>query len=165
MKKISIQPNLILEVLGVGVIDTNFINPPAPVMRYNRDADAYTFIWVMPAPDPAGPARLIAQKEVWYDRKTKLPKLVVLFDADGRVILRAILGKHKPLPVKEAPPETWPSIATDYQLYFPDTGSKMVIQLDDIALDKNGVPSRRGIVFPGTTPDDAGVREVIQLDK
>src|SRR5207245_5834756 len=46
VQNLPIQPNLVMEVLGVGVIDTNFLQQPAPVMRYNPDADAYMFVWV-----------------------------------------------------------------------------------------------------------------------
>src|SRR5690606_19259815 len=81
---IPIRPELILEVLGVSNIETDFLAEPAPVMRFNNDADAYMFIWIV-----QGPNRLIARKEVWYDRQTKLPKLILLFDDDGRIVLRA----------------------------------------------------------------------------
>jgi hypothetical protein len=160
VQKIPIQPNLVLEVLGVGVIDTDFAKMPAPVMRFNPDADAYMFVWVTPAGGAgAGPQRLAAQREVWYDRKTFLPRRVMLFDADGRVLLRALLDNHKPVT------EGGPQVATLYRLLFPDSGSKMSIQIEEMMLDNKGVPSRKGIVFPGDTPDEAGVREVIKLDK
>ncbi|MDB5297458.1 MAG: hypothetical protein JWO31_3441 [Phycisphaerales bacterium] len=176
VQQIPIQPNLVLEVLGVGLVGTDLMAAPAPVMRFNPDADAYMMVWVSPAGGPAaggggggtvgtGPARLAAQREVWYDRATKLPKLVVLFDPDGRPVLRANLDKHKPVEVAGVPADRWPRLATEYKLYFPDTGSKMAFTLDEVALDRKGVPSRRGIVFPGATPDEAGVREVVKLDK
>ena len=166
VEQIPIQPNLVMEVLGVGLIDTDLTKFPAPVMRFNPDADAYMFVWVAPAGGPgAGPRRLAAQREVWYDRATKLPKLVVLFDADGRPVLRANLGKHRAVEVADTPQDRWPRVATDYRLYFPDGGSRMAFTLDEVELDRRGVPSRRGIVFPGSTPQDAGVREVIKLDK
>ena len=57
--RVPIQPNGVLEVLGVGLIETNFAEPPAPVMRFNNDTDSYMFVWVAPA---ANPSRLVAQK-------------------------------------------------------------------------------------------------------
>ena len=166
VKRVPIQPNLVMEVLGIGVIGTDFTQMPSPVMRFNPDADTYMMLWVGTAGGAgAGPQRLAAQREVWYDRQTKLPKLVILFDRDGRPVLRANLSGHKPVEVPDMQPGTWPKIATEYKLYFPDSGSTMSIKLEDVKLENKGVPTRRGIVFPGALPADAGVREVIKLDQ
>ncbi len=162
VQSVPVQPNMVFEVLGVGLFNTDFTASPAPVMRYNPDADAYMFVWVAPM---AHPPRYAAQKEIWYDRSTKLPSLVILFDEDGRVALRARLSKHQKVPLEDAPESAWPSVATHYQLYFPPNGTKMSFDLSDMALEKNGVPTRKGIVFPGETPDEAGADKVIQLDK
>lgn len=156
VQKVPIEPNMVLEVLGISTFNTNFLEPPAPVMRFNPDADAYTFVWSIPLPN-----RWAAVKEIWYDRQTKLPRLVLLFDENGRVVLRARLANHQPVEIADAPREAWPKVATSYQLYFPDNGGKMSFELSDVVLDKNGVPSRRGIVFP----QQAGVAKVIQLDR
>lgn len=166
VEQVPIQPNLVMEVLGIGTIGTDFTQMPTPVMRFNPDADAYMMVWVATAGGAgAGPQRLAAQREVWYDRQTKLPKLVILFDRDGRPVLRANLAAHRPVEVAGQPPESWPKVATDYRLYFPETQSTMSIRLEEVKLDNKGVPARRGIVFPGATPDEAGVREVIKLDQ
>jgi len=53
-------------------------------------------VWNVRVPD-----RYVAQKEVWYDRKTKLPIKVLLFDPNGRVVLRADLSKHKPVQAQQ----------------------------------------------------------------
>src|SRR5690606_20580822 len=105
------------EVLGVSNIETDFLAEPAPVMRFNNDADAYMFIWIV-----QGPNRLIARKEVWYDRQTKLPKLILLFDDDGRIVLRAYLSEHQRIAVSDLPETEQPMIATRYNLFFPDSG-------------------------------------------
>lgn len=166
VEQVPIQPNLVMEVLGIGLIGTDFTQFPAPVMRFNPDADAYMFLWVAPAGGPgAGPQRLVAQREIWYDRQTKLPELVILFDADGRPVLRATLSGHRPVEVEDLPRERWPVLATDYRLYFPDTRSRISFTLEEVLLENRGVPTRRGIVFPGATPEEAGVREVIKLDR
>lgn len=166
VQSLPIQPNLVMQVLGIGLIGTDFTQMPTPVMRYNPDTDAYMFVWVSSVGGAnAGPQRLAAQREVWYDRATKLPTLVILFDPDGRPVLRAKLGRHQAVQVADAQAADGPKIATDYRLYFPETGSTMLIQFDDVKLDNKGVPSRRGIVFPGAVPQEAGVREVIKLDK
>ena len=67
-------------------------------MRFNNDADVYMFVWSIRGID-----RFIAQKEIWYDRATKQPRRVYLFDDNGRVILRAFLRNHAPLEVPGAP--------------------------------------------------------------
>jgi hypothetical protein len=161
VQALPIQPNLLMEVLGVGVIDTNFVQPPAPVMRFNPDADCYMFVWVAPdgGPGRSGPARLVAQREIWYDRTTFLPRKIMLFDANGRVLLHALLDGHKAIE------ENGPKVATSYRMFFPDNGSKMTITIDDLRFSKGQIPARRGIVFPGATAEEAGVNEVIKLDK
>ncbi len=160
--RIPIRPDMVGEVLGIGTIGPGeFMRPPAPVMRFNNDADAYMFVWVVPATNPD---RMAAQKEVWYDRQTKRPKVVLLFDEHGRVQLRAYLSKHQQVdPGDGAPRESWPWVATDYRLYFPETGTRMSFELNDVRLERNGVPTRKGLAFPGT--DEPGVSKVIQLDK
>jgi hypothetical protein len=158
VRPVPIRPDMVLEVLGVGTFNTNFLEPPVPVMRFNPDADAYTFVWSAPLPD-----RWAAVREVWYDRKTLLPMLVILFDENGRVVLRARLSDHKPVEVPDVPQDQWPKVATDYQLFFPDTGSRMSFKLTEVELERNGVPSRRGIVFP--QGDLQKFAKVIQLDE
>jgi hypothetical protein len=151
-----IRPDMVLEVLGVGTVDTNFLEPPAPVMRFNNDAHAYMFVWSYPAR-----SQWVAQKEIWYDRATKLPKRVFLFDENGRVVLRARLSGHAPVELEGVPQERWPKVARQYELFFPDSGSTMRFDLDEVAPDRKGVPSRRGVSFP----ENPNVDEPIQLDK
>jgi hypothetical protein len=157
-KLMPIRPDLVLEVLGVGTIDSNFTVPPVPTMRYNPDRDVYMFVWNMPLVN-----RWWAQREVWYDRRTLLPTLVVLFDINGRAVLRAVLDKHQPVPVPDLKEPEWPRVATSYRLYFPETRTKMSITLSDLTLDKNGIPARRGLRFPDL--DKAGVAHVVQIDE
>jgi hypothetical protein len=161
VQNLPIQPNLVMEVLGVGVIDIDFQQHPAPVMRFNPDADSYMLVWVAPAGGSGrdGPARLVAQREIWYDRESLLPYKVMLFDANGRVLVHAVLGKHKAID------DNGPLVATSFQLFFPENGSRMKIDIEDLRLSKKDVPAKRGIEFPGANPNQAGVNEVIKLDK
>jgi hypothetical protein len=155
---IPIRPDLVLEVLGISTIETDLTRLPAPVMRFNSDADAYMLVWNAKLPD-----RWIAVKEVWYDRQTKRPKLVNLFDADGRVVLRAYLAQHKPVELANLPKEQWPVVATDYDLFFPETGSKLRLWLGQVKLSNRGAPSARTFNF-SPEPKRLGVSKVIQLD-
>lgn len=155
-RNMPIRPDLVLQVLGVGTVNTNFLEPPVPTMRFNNDAHAYMFVWNVPLRE-----RWAAQKEIWYDRGTKLPRLVVLFDADGRVVLRARLANHEPVELPGVSRERWPAVARRYELFFPDTGSTMTFDLDEVEPERRGVPTRRGIAFPR----DPNVDEVIQLDE
>jgi hypothetical protein len=154
--RLPIRPDLVLQVLGIGTINTNFLEPPVPVMRFNNDAHSYMFVWSYPAG-----SRWVAQKEIWYDRATKLPRRVFLFDADGRVVLRAKLSGHEPVELPEVAPEKWPKVARRYELFFPDTGSTMTFELSEVAPDSKGVLARRGVSFPENPSFD----EIIQLDK
>jgi len=155
---IPIRPDLIVQVLGVTVLAEDFNQLPAPVMRFNPDADAYMFIFNAKLPD-----RWVAVKEVWYDRATLSPRLVLLFDENGRIVLRAYLSNHRKVKLENAPEDQWPTMATQYQLYFPDSGSKLSMQLADVALNgPRGVPNDRSFRF---SPDRTGTSKVIQLDE
>ena len=92
------------------------------------------------------------------------PRRVLLYDENGRVVLRADLANHQPVKVPNAPgDQPPPHVATEYRLRFPDTGTEMSFELYDVMPDNRGVISRgRGIVF---NPDRAGVSNVIQLDE
>jgi hypothetical protein len=157
LDEVPIRPDLMLEVLGVGTIDSNLTSAPFPVMRFNNDQDAYMFVWNERLPD-----RWIAQKEVWYDRDTKLPRLVNLFDEDGRVVLSAYLSQHERIEMEGVPREQRPLIATSYRLFFPDTGTRMWLDLADIRETHDDAPDDLTFRFPG--PQRAGVNRVISLD-
>ena len=151
-KQIPIRPDLLLEVLGVSEINSNFLQPPVPVMRFNNDAWAYMFVWNKPLRD-----RWAAEKEVWYDVVTKLPKLVLLFDANGRVILRAYLSEPKEVE------GTGAKMQSKYDLYFPEGKSQMSFQLTEI---KESIMSGRiKIPNPGSFafPEEPGVKKQIEI--
>ena len=126
---IPIRPDLVMEVLGVGMINTDFNALPVPTMRYDSAADAYVFVFNVKAPD-----RWLAQKEVWYDRRSLRPRRVVLYDADGRPVLTARLGMDKKMQIPDKKPEDWPLVPGDYKVFFPDSGSKMEFSLTDVRL-------------------------------
>jgi hypothetical protein len=154
--RLPVRPDLVLEVLGIQSIATNLLQPPVPVMRFHNDQDVYMLVWNAPLPD-----RWIAVKEIWYDRETLLPRVVLLFDEHGRIVLRAYLMDHAPVEVQGLPKDQWPMVATAYRLYFPQTGSTMNFDLK-IALEINrkNVPNERSFPFP----DQPDASEVIDLD-
>ncbi len=96
MQGIPVRPDLLAEVLGVGMLSTDLLAEPAPVMRFNHEADAYVVVWSAPVDDDGMPRRA-ARREVWYDRATLLPIRVELFDNDGRVVVSAQLTGHVPV--------------------------------------------------------------------
>ena len=157
MEEMPVRPDLIGEVLGITEINTNFLEPPFPTMRFNHDMDAYMLIW-----NARVPTQFYAQKEIWYDRKSYLPVKVILYDFDGRVLVRANLTNHRPVEVADQPQEKWPRIATSYSLMFPQSKSTMLLKLSDMALlSKSGHPRAGTIVFK----DDPEVSKVIQVDE
>jgi hypothetical protein len=159
VRTIPIRPDLILDVLGVGPIDDDLLKKPFPIMRFNNDARAYMVDWVAPAPEGD---RYFVQKEVWYDVETKHPGLVLLYDPAGRVVLRAKLSDFKPVATDDASSQTAPMVATVYQLYFPDSLSKMSFTLHEPALSADGAPNNVSFHMP--EPRSAGVGHVIQID-
>jgi hypothetical protein len=156
---IPIRPDLLVDVLGIGPIDENLLDSPAPIMRYFNEADQYVIIWSVQTGD-----RWLASREIWYSRQTLAPTRVVLYDANGRVALRADLSDDRPVPRPDLPKGDWPRVATSFHLYFPDTGTKMYLQLNDkeLALSRHGVPSAGGIRLPDL--QNPGVGKVIQVD-
>jgi hypothetical protein len=149
-RPIPIRPDLVMEVLGVSEIDTNFLRPPVPTLRFNNDRDVYMLTFNVPLRD-----KWAVQKEVWYDRKTKLPTCVLLFDENGRIQLRAYLSNHQVLEGSDGR-----KIATNYQLFFPDSHDQLVFDLKNPKLTKKGLP-REGTIQRRPIGD---VREV-RLDE
>ncbi len=133
-----IRPDLVLEVLGVGLVDTNFLQPPVPTMRFSPTAARLHVRLERAGGSAAG------RSEVWYDHETFLPELVLLFDENGRraagVPLQARAGRHRRRHARGRAA----IVATDYRLFFPDTGTSMWLALDDVTLDRDGRPTRRG---------------------
>ena len=154
VKGMPIRPDALGEVLGIGPIDTSLKRPPVPTMQFNNDLDLYMVTWAAEAPD-----HWYAEKEIWYARKTLLPVKVLLFDRNGRVVLRANLSQHQAVAMEGAARP--PMVATYYDLFFPETKSTMTIRLSDLALRaRTGQPKPGMIRFP----DDPGVSKVIQID-
>lgn len=128
---IPIRPQDVLEVLGVGTIDTNFLAQPVSVMRYDNPADAYVFLFAY-----SGRDRWVALKEVWYDRTALRPRRVVLYDPDGRPVVAAQLSHDVRVQVPGEDPAGWPVMAGNFELFFPDSGSRMEFTLKDVRLYK-----------------------------
>jgi hypothetical protein len=137
---IPIRPDLLAEVLGVNNINPDLRRQPLPVMRFNNDQDAYMITFNVMLPD-----RMIVQKEVWYDRQTFLPRLVTFFDDNGRIVLRAYLTEHQHLNNDPSAPQ----VATNYDLYFLQTGTKLVFKLREVKESNKNVPNDRTFRFPG----------------
>lgn len=156
---IPIRPDLVTEVLAVGTINTDFNALPVPTMRYDSATDAYVLVFNVHAPD-----RWVAQKEIWYERATLRPRRVILYDADGRPVLRAALSMDKRVELSEGKLADWPLVPGDYKLFFPDSGSRMEFSLTQAWLEhKVG-----RVVFPNArtfqVPDVSGTNvRVIQI--
>jgi hypothetical protein len=136
---IPIRPDLVMQVLPVAPINTNFNEQPVPTMRYDNATDAYVFVFNVKAPD-----RWLAEKQVSYDRATLRPRRIVLYDASGRPVLKAALSMDVRVRMPGGSPNDWPVVPGDYKLFFPDSGSSMEFSLKDVRLEQ-----RRGrVVFP-----------------
>lgn len=157
-KPIPIRPDLILEVLGVFQINPDFTQPPVPTMRFVNEADAYVLTWIRR--EPQREDRYVVVKEVWYDRQTKRPRRVLLYDEHGRVLLRASLSNHEPVEIDGVPRDQWPIVATTYELVFPDTGTTMDIEVESAMLRRKNVPNDATF----RRPANPAVSTVEQLD-
>jgi hypothetical protein len=154
VKSMPVQPDLLMEVLGIDVIPSDFTSEPAPVMRFNAEEHAYVIVWSYRTRD-----RWVAQKEVWFDRKDLWPTRVLLYDPRGRVQVRADLSKHQPVEGTFVGPP--PVMATQYNLSFPESQTRMQIELEQPRIEYKGRPNNSTFRFPGT----ADVSEVIQIDE
>lgn len=150
---LPVRPDLMAEVLGVGRIDSDLLKEPFPVVRFNNDQRAYMLTWQVQLSD-----RWVVQKEVWYDVQTLLPRLVLLFDQNGRVMVRAYLSGYREIQGYDPPVQ----MASEYDLFFPESGSTFRIRLSDLRRESRGVPTPRSFNFPG---QGAGVSKVIQVDE
>lgn len=137
---LPIRPELLKDVLAISVFDQDLLAVPYPVMRFNTDRDAYMFIFCR-----VDGERVIAEKEIWYDRATLNPIVVILFDPDGRPVLRAYLADHRQISGQA----DLPAIAMSYDLLFPQTRSRMLLKLEVAEIQRNGAPSDVSFRFPG----------------
>jgi hypothetical protein len=158
--QIPLRPDLILEVLGIRPIDSALAQPPVPVMRFNNDSDAYMIVWQSRAGD-----HWAARKEIWFDRTTLHPILVLLFDENGRIMLRAWLSNFKTIQIPDESPDQWPSIATSFRLFFPETGTKMSFDLRDMELLHNGFPKAASFRMPDPKQLAASGVKVVPVDE
>jgi hypothetical protein len=155
-----VRPDLVLEVLGIQSIQTNLLEPPVPVMRFNNEGDAYVLVWNAPLRD-----RWVAVKEIWYERATLLPRKVVLYDTSGRAELHAVLTDHQPVEIDGLPKQQWPQVATSYELLLPESGLRLKFHLKtslklSVQLKGITIPNARSFAFP----DEPEASQIIDLD-
>jgi hypothetical protein len=153
-KGLPISPTLIGDVLGVATLNTDLLAQPVPTMRFNPDYDAYMLTWSQPVED-----RWVTLREVWYDRRTFEPRLIWLFDKNGRVVLRGKLGEFAPFDGADA---SAPRTARTFDLFFPETKSRLLLRLDDVRAERNGLPNRISYRFK---PESAKPAKKINLDE
>ena len=164
-RQLPIEPRLLLEVLAAAVIDSNFLQPPVPVMRFDVFADAYVLVWNVPLPD-----RWVAQKEIWYDRQTLNPTQVRLYDANGRMSVQAKLSEHQRLPYAQDDSTSpgSPVIATHYDLFFTDANTHLSVSLSfpsQVKTKAKPIPNAAMFEFLVKSLQEPGVSKVIDLDQ
>ena len=137
---LPIRPELLRDILAVGLFKTDLLAQPYPVMRFNTDRDAYMFLFCRERD-----GRVIAEKEVWYDRATLNPTVVILFDPGGRPVLRAYLSDHRAV----AGVSHRAVVAMHYDLFFPETRSRMVLKLENAEVQHGSAPNDANFRFPG----------------
>jgi hypothetical protein len=156
-RQLPIRPDRVLEVLGVSPIDTDLLAAPVPMLRYNPDSDVYMLTWAEPLDGP--PPRWSVVKEVWYDRETLLPRVVILFDEGGDPVVRAYLSQHQPIGGEDGP-----RIASYYDLYFLESGSRMWLDFGELNFrnpERPAFPSARNF----TAPNPNVVPNPVDLDR
>ena len=156
-RQLPIRPDRVLEVLGVSPLDTDLLETPAPMLRYNPDSDVYMLTWAEPVDGP--PPRWNVVKEVWYDRETLLPRVVILFDGGGDPVVRAYLSEHQPIGGEDGP-----KIASRYDLYFLESGSRMWLDFGELNF-RNPQSPRHPQAASFKPPDPGSVADTVDLDR
>ncbi len=159
-KPIPIRPDMVLHVLGIGLYEPNFLEQPVPVMRFDNDADAYIFDRNVTVGD-----HWETQEEIWYDRQTKLPKRVLIYGENGRIVLKADLSDQVPVEVRDKPQDQWPKVAKHYDLTFVDTQSHISFDFYTPKL-KNKIGPAPAVPNGNTfiRQDPEGKNNIIQID-
>ena len=137
---LPVRPDLMLQVLGINLLSRDLASFPAPVLEWNPDSRLHMVRFVEPA--ALGEPRLTVSKQTWYDVTDDgraIPRQTILTGDDGRPLLVARLFDHEPVGDAGA------SVARRVYLYFPPTGSKMRIDLEDVQLTQS---ARRGRTLP-----------------
>jgi hypothetical protein len=155
-RELPIRPELLLDILGVASYSVDLTAEPAPTMRFNPDYDAYMLTWHAKQGD-----RFRVLREIWFDRATLRPRLVMLYDPDGRIVVRAKLDDYQPVSAGGGEP-TSGEMARRFDIRFPETDSNLVITLDSVRDKRNGAPNRITFAF---NPQRSGARRVIDLDE
>jgi len=156
------RPDLVLEVLGVSDIDANLMKLPSPVMRFDNYQDAYVLVWSAPMGN-----HWVAREEIWYDRKTLLPRHVLLYDPSGRMMVEARLYDPQLVPADQEhdPNPGDPKIATRFELYFPESKTNLNLTLVNVSLTNKRVPSERTFARLVANLEHPGVNHIIDLDR
>jgi hypothetical protein len=158
LESVPISPKLLLDLVGAGLYDSDLLSEPVPTLRFNPDYDVYMISWSAKRND-----RWVTVREIWFDRQTLDPKWVFLFDDGGRVVVRGTLSKFVDV-VGDAGKPSPGRIAGLVQLFFPDTGSTLQLEVES-ARERGGIPvspTPKNFVFD---PNRAGVERVINLDE
>jgi hypothetical protein len=154
--RIPISPELIADVLGVATLSLDMLAQPVPTMRFNPDYDCYMLTWHVPITD-----RWVTLREVWYDRESLQPKMVWLFDRNGRVALRAKLGNVQPMDVTDGDAAAAPKVARSYDLFFPENNSRLTLRFDEVRATRKGAPNAQTYRFD---PARVTTAKVVNLD-
>jgi hypothetical protein len=148
--RLPVRPDALLAALGWEPLPTDLIRPPVPVMRFNPDYDAYMITWSIPHVD-----RWVCVREIWFDRQTLEPRLVWVFDRDGRVIVRGRFLDYRNVDGVDV------TLASRMELWFVESKSKLVLKLEDMRLKRGNRPSEASFRFD---PARSGARNVVNLD-
>lgn len=132
------RPDAIVSVLGLEPIDPN-----DPDVAFDDASDDYRL-------------RFGRGRAVWYDRRTLDPTRIEVYDRDGRLVVESKVSRPKR--VDSAPGV---SVMSEHHMTFPESGSRLILRLDELQTRRGGIPSPATFRF-----DPMRVRsaEVVDLD-
>ena len=152
--KIPVRPDLIRDVLGIGIVGPNLLSTPIPLMRFDPVTDNYVILFGVQKGD-----HWVTQKQIWYDRATLRPRRVIVYGDEGVPVLDAELSHDMKVSIPNEPAENWPSVAGNYRVFLPPDGSHMEFTLKDVRLFTEG---NRGARIPN--PANFEVPDVSETD-
>lgn len=132
------RPDAIVSVLGLEPIDPN-----DPELVFDDSGDDYRL-------------RFGSSRSVWYDRRTVEPSRIEVYDRDGDVMVEAKVSR--PRRVDFAPGAL---VMSEYDMTFPESGTRIIMRLEDLQTRRGGVPSAVTFRFD---PNRVRSAEVVDLD-
>ena len=147
--KIAVDPTQLLAVLAVCALPADSTTLPMIAQTYSSNPCAYVLTVVDRQPVSN---KLLFRREIYFDRsvervdgklveKPRRPFLVRIFDDMGRAVLTGRMNGYKHIAIEDVDDESkLPTMPTDINLRFEETGAEIRLQLSDMTTEDKVIP-------------------------